>query len=211
MPCRRRGGVPGASAPPGGNSMELILASRSPRRQALLRQMGINRFQICPVDGEEIQDPALAPAEQVEALALAKGREALRFASEDSLVLAADTLVALDGTVLGKPRDEADAAGMLAALSGRTHQVYTGVAVLSCGGEAVSHACTQVSFRVLTVDEITRYIATGEPMDKAGAYGIQGRGGLLVKGIQGDFYNVVGLPLCLTAEMLGRFGYSWEG
>ena len=127
-------------------------------------------------------------------------------AGDGRTVLAADTVVAVDGRVLGKPGDEAEAAEMLAALSGREHTVYTGVTVCRGGETVTEHEATAVRFRPLTGEEIAAYVATGEPMDKAGAYGIQGYGALLIQGISGDYYNVMGLPVCRLSGMLARFG-----
>ena len=171
--------------------MALILASKSPRRRELLAQMGLTDFEIHPAVGEELAEPGLTPPELVQALALHKAREvAEKFAQPGDLVIGADTIVVLDGQVLGKPHDEAHALAMLTALSGREHHVYTGVGAHPSEGE------------------LRRYIATGEPMDKAGAYGIQGRGGLLVSRIQGDYTNVVGLPIVRLASMLAQFGVT---
>ena len=163
--------------------------------------MGISEFEILPAKGEETAPDGLTPAELVQHLALQKAQEiaALR---PDAVVIGADTIVVLDETVLGKPKNEADAKNMLSALSGRSHEVYTGLAVLN-GERIYRHAeCTKVDFRDLTEDEIAGYIATGEPMDKAGAYGIQGRACVFIRGIQGDYYNVVGLPVCALHELL---------
>ena len=180
--------------------MALILASKSPRRRELLAQMGLTDFEIHPAVGEELAEPGLTPPELVQALALHKAREvAEKFAQPGDLVIGADTIVVLDGQVLGKPHDEAHALAMLTALSGREHHVYTGVAVLQDGRALVQVEDTAVW---------RRYIATGEPMDKAGAYGIQGRGGLLVSRIQGDYTNVVGLPIVRLASMLAQFGVT---
>lgn len=179
----------------------VVLASGSPRRRELLGQMGITEFEVLPARGEETAPTGLTPAELVRHLALQKAREvaALR---PDALVIGADTVVVLDGAVLGKPKDEADAKRMLAALSGRSHEVYTGLAVL-CGGREYGHAeRTEVTFRDMTGAEIAAYVATGEPMDKAGAYGIQGRACVFIRGIRGDYYNVVGLPVCALHELL---------
>ena len=143
---------------------------------------------------------------QAEALALHKAREVARnHAAHGDLVIGADTIVGLDGMVLVKPRDAAHALEMLTALSGRRHHVYTGVALLRDGAEQVAHEDTEVHFCPLTREEMLRYIATGEPMDKAGAYGIQGRGALFIDWIQGDYCNVVGLPLCRLGKMLAQF------
>lgn len=189
--------------------MALILASQSPRRRELLAQMGLTEFQIHPAAAEEVAPPGLTPPELVQALALHKAREvAQTHAQSGDLVIGADTIVVLDGQVLGKPRDEAHALEMLTALAGRPHHVYTGVAVLQDGRELAQVEDTTVWFREASQAELTRYIATGEPMDKAGAYGIQGRGGLLVSRIEGDYTNVVGLPIVRLAAMLAQFGIT---
>lgn len=189
--------------------MALILASKSPRRRELLAQMGLTDFEIYPALGEELAQPNLTPPELVQALALHKAQEvAQAFAQSGDVVIGADTIVVLDGQVLGKPHDEAHALAMLTALSGREHHVYTGVAVLQDGHALVQVEDTAVWFRNASEGELRRYIATGEPMDKAGAYGIQGRGGLLVSRIQGDYTNVVGLPIVRLASMLAQFGVT---
>lgn len=189
--------------------MALILASKSPRRRELLAQMGLTDFEIHPALGEELAQPDLTPPELVQALALHKAQEvAQTFAQSGDVVIGADTIVVLDGQVLGKPHDEAHALAMLTALSGREHHVYTGVAVLQDGHALVQVEDTAVWFRNASEGELRRYIATGEPMDKAGAYGIQGRGGLLVSHIQGDYTNVVGLPIVRLASMLAQFGVT---
>lgn len=186
--------------------MAIILASQSPRRQALLRQMGLTDFRVQPPCVSEVADPADPPERQVEQISLRKARAVRAQAGEDALIIAADTVVALDGQVLGKPKDRTDAARMLTALSGRRHQVYTGLTVLRGAEVHTLHEVSEVTFRPLTPAEITAYLATGEPMDKAGAYGIQGYGAVLVEGISGDYYNVMGLPVCRLARMLARFG-----
>ena len=186
--------------------MSIILASNSPRRRELLAQIGIRDFQILSPDVDETVEPGLSPARMVETLSLRKAQAAAGRAGADDLILAADTVVALDGRVLGKPRDQEDAFAMLSALSGREHRVYTGVTVLRGGQAATEHEETAVAFRALSPEEIRDYIATGEPMDKAGAYGIQGVGALLVQGIRGDYCNVVGLPLFRLGRMLSGFG-----
>lgn len=189
--------------------MALILASKSPRRRELLAQMGLTDFEIHPAVGEELAEPGLTPPELVQALALHKAREvAEKFAHPGDLVIGADTIVVLNDQVLGKPHDEAHALEMLTALSGREHHVYTGVAVLQDGRELAQVEDTAVWFRDASQAELNRYIATGEPMDKAGAYGIQGRGGLLVSRIEGDYTNVVGLPIVRLASMLAQFGVT---
>ena len=185
--------------------MAMILASQSPRRRELLGQMGFS-FTVRPAKGEELPHPELTPAQLVEELARQKALEVSAGADADDVVVAADTVVAVDGTVLGTPRDRAHAAEMLSALSGREHTVYTGVAVKRGETLLVEHEATQVRFRPLTEREIDLYIQTGEPMDKAGSYGIQGYGALLVEGIRGDYFNVVGLPICRLGRMLAQVG-----
>ena len=186
--------------------MAIILASQSPRRRQLLEQMGFTDFLIRPAQGEELADPNLDPGGLVEALSRQQALEISASADPEDLIIAADTVVAVDGAVLGKPRDPADAARMLSLLSGRAHTVYTGVTVRRGTFSRTAHEATQVRFRPLTQSEISAYIATGEPMDKAGAYGIQGRGCVLVEGIDGNYHNVVGLPTCLLAGMLRQVG-----
>lgn len=185
--------------------MKIILASQSPRRRELLERMGISDFEIIPAQGEEMFDPGLTPGQLVEELSRRKCVE-VSAAHPEALVIAADTLVAVNNRVLGKPGSEEDASRMLHTLSGRLHMVYTGVTV-ACGGKLVTeHEMTSVRFRALSDADIIRYIATGESMDKAGAYGIQGYGCLLVEGITGDYYNVVGLPVCRLGRILTSFG-----
>lgn len=179
----------------------VVLASGSPRRRELLGQMGIEHFEILPARGEESAPAGLTPAELVAHLALQKAREVFALRPE-ATVIGADTVVALEDRVLGKPASEREAVEMLTTLSGRRHAVYTGVAVLS-GDRVLRHVeCTQVEFRPLTRQEIEAYVATGEPMDKAGAYGIQGRACVFIRGIRGDYYNVVGLPVCALHQLL---------
>ena len=186
--------------------MRIILASQSPRRRELLERMGITDFRVIPAQGDEIiQTRTLTTEQVVEELSRRKCAE-VAASRPDDLVIAADTLVAVNNRVLGKPRSEEDAARMLAALSGRLHMVYTGVTVSRGSKTVTAHEMTSVRFRTLTQADIIRYIATGEPMDKAGAYGIQGYGAMLVESISGDYYNVMGLPVCRLAKMLARFG-----
>ncbi len=187
--------------------MKWILASASPRRRELLSQMGLD-FEVVPAQGEE-NVCETAPKKAVIELARAKAREVLarrRPEEEAAGIIAADTIVVSDGRILGKPADEAEAFAMLSMLQGRTHQVYTGVAVIRLPKESeqVFYECTDVSFDAMTEDEIRAYIATREPMDKAGAYGIQGRGGMYIREIRGDYYNVVGLPICRLRRVIGE-------
>ena len=189
--------------------MKIILASQSPRRKELLERMGIREFEVIPAQGEEevLKTRTLTPEQLVEQLSRQKCAE-VAAAHPGALVIAADTMVAVNNQVLGKPCSEEDAARMLAALSGRLHFVYTGVTVSLDEQTLTQHEMTSVRFRTLTQADIIRYIATGEPMDKAGAYGIQGYGSVLVEGISGDYYNVMGLPVCRLARMLARFGVN---
>ena len=165
--------------------MEIILASQSPRRRELLERMGIKNFRIVTPDIDEHMERELPPEELVRRISAEKARAVREQAGMDAVVIAADTVVALDGAVLGKPADELEAFKMLSTLSGCRHQV---------------------AFRELSEEEISCYIQTGEPMDKAGAYGIQGFGALLIEGIQGDYYNVMGLPVCRLGGILRQLG-----
>ena len=186
--------------------MNIILASQSPRRKELLERMGVRSFKTVSPDIDERAFDGLSPNQLVETLSREKSRAVAERADDEDIVIAADTVVALDGAILGKPEDETDAFKMLTLLSGVRHQVYTGVTVRR-GSECVTeHEVTDVSFRELSEEEIERYISTDEPMDKAGAYGIQGYGALLVEGISGDYYNVMGLPVCRLGGILARFG-----
>ena len=185
--------------------MKIVLASQSPRRRQLLGQMGLEFTTQSP----EIDESAFHGRDAqdlVETLSREKARWVARQQTPDTLVIGADTVVVLDGAILGKPRDGAEAEAMLAALSGRDHQVFTGVTL--CQGDRILTQAeeTQVTFRPLTGQEIRQYVSTGEPMDKAGAYGIQGLGALLVQRLEGDYFNVMGLPLCRLGRMLRAFG-----
>lgn len=185
--------------------MKIILASQSPRRRELLERMGISEFEIIPARGEENIVPGLTPEALVEVLSRQKCLE-VAAVHREALVIAADTVVAVEGRVLGKPRSKAEAEEMLSLLSGREHRVCTGLSLSQGGRLRTGHEATAVRFRPLTREEIRRYVSTGEPMDKAGAYGIQGYGCLLVEGIVGDYYNVMGLPVCRLGRMLAEFG-----
>lgn len=186
---------------------KLILASASPRRRELLRMLGLD-FAILVSNAEEAKgELPRFPAELVMALAARKAGE-IAGLHPDALVIAADTIVVAGEEILGKPRDEADARRMLSFLSGRWHEVYTGVALVRAAEKEslVDYERTRVKFRPLSGEEIDRYIRSGEPMDKAGAYGIQGLGAVLVERIEGCFFNVVGLPLTKLTLMLKEFG-----
>ena len=179
--------------------MAIILASQSPRRRELLGLLKLP-FTVCVADIDETMDAGKAPFDEVARLSLEKALAIPR--QEDDVVIAADTIVVLDGQTLGKPRDKADAVQMLRALSGRSHQVMTGLAVV-CGKEqTVVTEVTTVHFRALSEGEILRYADSGEPLDKAGSYGIQGGAAAFVSGIEGDYFNVVGLPVCRLAQIL---------
>lgn len=182
----------------------IILASQSPRRRELLARI-VRDFEVRPADVDE-RMPDGAPRGNVEQLARRKARAVCARAEPDALVIAADTIVVCDGAVLGKPADAADAVRMLRLLSGRTHQVMTAVCVRTARAELARVSVTDVTFRALHPGEAEAYAATGEPLDKAGAYGIQGAGGLFVSGIHGDYYGVMGLPICMTGEMLREIG-----
>ncbi|MDD4081205.1 MAG: Maf family protein [Eubacteriales bacterium] len=184
-------------------SGRLILASSSPRRRELLQGMGLV-FEVMEAQVDESLDGA--PEAVVRRLAQLKARDvAKRFPKDD--ILGADTLVSVDGKSLGKPRDLADAAKMLGMLSGRWHEVCTGVCLIAHGQESVGFEETRVRFVKLTDEDIQRYCISGEPMGKAGAYAIQGRAGMYIPEIQGSYSNVVGLPIALVREMLMAIGY----
>lgn len=173
--------------------MSLILASASPRRKEILQTAGFC-FSVCVSDTDETLPDGIIASDAVTELSY---RKALAVAKDhpDDTVIGADTVVTLDGKILGKPSDKADAEKMLRTLSGRTHKVFTGVCIIKDGKANRFFEETDVTFFDLSDEEIISYIETGEPMDKAGAYGIQGRGCTLVKGICGDYFNVVGLPV----------------
>ena len=179
----------------------MILASQSPRRKELLSLITDN-FEIIPAKGEETLPDGITPENAVLLLAEQKAEEI--FAKhKNEAIIAADTVVAVEGKILGKPRDEADAFSMLKTLSGRVHSVFTGVCVIFTDGSKTTFAeRTDVEFYPLSDKEIYAYIATGEPMDKAGAYGIQDKGALIVKKINGDYYNVMGLPVGRLSRVL---------
>lgn len=189
--------------------VEFILASTSPRRKELLEMLGID-FEVAASDADEsVLDGQDLPAYLlVQELALLKASAAAKMVlgHKHAILIGADTVVCCGGTVLGKPKNQEDACRMLQMLSGRTHEVYTGICVMRVkdGFTVCDRACTKVKFKKLTEEQIKNYIHTGEPVDKAGAYGIQGRGTLLVEGIEGDYFNVVGLPLSLLADVLQR-------
>lgn len=191
---------------------ELFLASASPRRRELLAQIAVPCVtQIASIDENPL--PAEPAAAYVERLAREKARAGLLALGgrKDAVVLGADTAVVLDGRILGKPVDFAESRAMLQALSGRSHQVMTAVALVGGDREAARVVSTEVSFRPISEAEIEAYWASGEPCDKAGSYGIQGLAAVFVNRLQGSYSAVVGLPLCETAELLGEFGIAcWQ-
>lgn len=182
---------------------EVILASASPRRRELLTLAGVD-FTVKVADIDEIIPENASPDEVVMSLATQKA-QAVAKENADSVVIGSDTVVALDGVILGKPKNEENAAEMLRTLSGRSHTVYTGVAIIQGEKTKVFCEATEVVFNKLSEEEILRYVATKEPMDKAGAYGIQGKGCVLVEKIVGDYFNVVGLPVSRLYRELRDF------
>ncbi len=183
-------------------TVTLTLASRSPRRRELLEQLGL-RLEVRPADSDETQLPAETPSDYVRRVAREKAR-----AIKGEIVLAADTVVVLEGLVLGKPRDVEDARRMLRELSGRTHEVMTGVCARRGDREEVLAATSEVRFAAITEAQIGWYLATGEPLDKAGSYAVQGVGGAFVAEVRGSVSNVVGLPLAETISLLARLGFA---
>ena len=171
----------------------IILASASPIRKEILELADL-KFDVMPSDAQEITTKT-APNEVVMELASIKAKDIYKKSEKQSMIVGADTVVAYQGQILGKPTDEADAKRMLTMLSGQTHEVYTGVCVIEDGKTKTFYEETKVTFYEISDEQIDRYIKTGEPMDKAGSYGIQGKAAVFIKGIEGDYYNVVGFPI----------------
>ena len=171
----------------------IILASASPRRKEILELADL-KFDVMPSDAQEITTKT-APNEVVMELASIKAKDIYKKSEKQSMIVGADTVVACQGQILGKPTDEADAKRMLTMLSGQTHEVYTGVCVIEDGKTKTFYEETKVTFYEISDEQIDYYIKTGEPMDKAGSYGIQGKAAVFIKGIEGDYYNVVGFPI----------------
>ena len=190
---------------------KIVLASGSPRRQELLQRIGITDFTIRVPEVEESFPEGLTPQQVVEYISRAKAEAAAALCTPDEIVITADTMVFLDDKRLGKPVDEADALQMLTALQGRHHTVCTGVTVRQGDHIVTESETTEVYFRPATEAELLAYIATKEPMDKAGSYGVQGKGALLVEKLNGDFFNVMGLPVLRLSRMLAQFGISLLG
>ena len=189
-------------------TVRIILASQSPRRRELLALVGIPH-EVRPADLDETVWPGEIPEAHAERLARSKA-EAIAAREPGAVVIGADTIVVLDGDILGKPNDEADAAATLRRLSGRTHTVHTAVAVARDGHTVSGVESVEVTFRPLTDTQIETYIATGEPMDKAGAYGIQGYGAVIVERVHGDYFAVMGLALGRLVALLERVGVAYR-
>ncbi len=187
------------------NKRKIVLASQSPRRRELLQRL-IPEFEIIVDNSDEVVEDGVPPEETVRRLALQKATNVADKASDDALIIAADTMVFINGRVLGKPADEDEARNMLRVLSGREHYVCTGIAIVDnkSGKTVCDFERTVVHFKPLSDEETEKYIQSGEPMDKAGAYGIQDIGALFVDWIKGDYFNVVGLPVCKLAQVLKR-------
>jgi len=186
--------------------VRIVLCSASPRRRELLERIGITDFDVRVPEVEESCPEGLSPERTVAYISREKAEAARALCTPEELFITADTMVFLDGRRLGKPKDEADALAMLTALQGRRHTVCTGVTVGRGERLETESETTDVIFRPASESELLAYIRTGEPMDKAGAYGVQGKGALLVEGLEGDFFNVMGLPVLRLSRMLQRFG-----
>ena len=188
----------------------LILASQSPRRRQLMEQIGLS-FTVKIADIDETMDPSKPPEAQVAEVSARKAAAIAETSRPEDVIIAADTIVVVDDTILGKPHSKEDAKAMLNLLSGRSHRVMTGVTVCR-GEESVSHTeITEIRFRALSDAEIDAYVESGDPMDKAGSYGIQNAAAIFVSGMHGDYFNVMGLPLCSLTQLLRRFGVEVRG
>lgn len=186
--------------------MGIILASTSPRRRELMERMGLD-FVVRTAPHDETLNPFNSPADEVARLSMLKAKAVYPHCNDEDIIVAADTIVVCDGLMMGKPRSESEAFSMLRRLSGRDHQVMTGLTVMY-GDEVVNTTVTTtLRMRHLSDAEIRAYIATGEPMDKAGAYGIQGKGAAFIEWIKGDYYAVMGLPCCRLNQVLHSFGF----
>lgn len=194
----------------------IILASSSPRRQELIRSLGLP-VEMMSSDADESTEPGLSPSQVVEELSVRKAeavRQKMKDRQTSGVIIGSDTIVALSGNeILGKPKDEADAFRMLKAIQGRQHEVYSGVACIDAQSgnqpaKIVGHTVSKVTFRPMSDEEIRAYVKTGEPLDKAGSYGVQGLGAVFIEKIEGDFYSIMGLPLNLLYQMLLKFGIS---
>lgn len=184
--------------------MKIVLASKSPRRKELLSLLDLD-FEIITADIDETMNSSLPVTDEVARISYEKALAVANNIDNNAIIISADTIVELDGKLMGKPKDECDARQMLGSLSGKSHNVHTAVTVLKGDKHETRVVTTAVTFRDITDEEISAYIKTGEPMDKAGAYGIQGRASKFVSGISGDYFNVVGLPVCELCLMLKEF------
>ena len=187
---------------------KIVLASASPRRRELLAQIGIKSPIVAPADADESVFDGLEPEEMVLSLAALKAEASAKNFPEDHIVIGSDTVVVADGAVCGKPKDRADAERMIRSLSGRSHKVLTGLCVIRGKEKITELGKAEVWFRDLSESEIIGYCATSEPYDKAGAYGIQGLAAAFAERIDGDYYSIVGLPLCALARILSDMGVS---
>jgi len=183
---------------------KIILASQSPRRKKILEQIGLD-FKVVISDFDETKIRFKTPQEMVEKLSLGKAKTIAK-KYPNSIIIGADTTVIFKSEIIGKPKSKEDAVRILRLLSGNTHEIVTGFTVLKGNKSITKHVTSRVKFKKLTEDEIKAYVATGEPMDKAGGYGIQEKGGLFMENIQGDYFNVVGLPIFAVAKALKKFG-----
>jgi septum formation protein len=183
---------------------KIILASKSPRRKQILEQFGLN-FEVEVSDFDESQIAFKTPIEMVEKLSFEKAK-IIAERNPDAVIIGADTIVIFKNEIIGKPKSEKDAIRILNLLSGNMHEVVTGFTVMEDKKSITSYVSSRVKFKQLSDAEITTYVATGEPMDKAGGYGIQSKGGLFIERIAGDYFNVVGLPIFALAEVLRDFG-----
>lgn len=181
----------------------IILASKSPRRRDILEMLEL-KYRCAPADTDETLIEGMSPSDTVMLFSQRKARAVKDEAENGDVILGMDTMVCIDGVLLGKPADEADAFRMLKALSGKAHNVVTGYTVIYGDKEETGCVSTDVYFRTLSDDEINWYISTGEPMDKAGAYGIQGKGSLFVDSIDGDYFSVLGFPVCRVFEVVKK-------
>ena len=186
-----------------GSLKMIILASKSPRRRDILEMLEL-KYRCAPADTDETLIAGMSPADTVMLFSQRKARAVKDEAENGDVILGMDTMVCIDGVLLGKPADEADAFRMLKALSGKAHNVVTGYTVIYGDKEETGCVSTDVYFRTLSDDEINWYISTGEPMDKAGAYGIQGKGSLFVESIDGDYFSVLGFPVCRVFEVVKK-------
>ena len=190
--------------------MDIVLASASPRRQELLQLMGLD-FIVRTAPHDETMNPFANPMDEVARVSQIKAQAVYPLCHEEDIVVAADTIVVCDGRIMGKPRSENDAFSMLRRLAGREHQVMTGLTVVQGDVSETTTVTTTLRFRPLSDAEIRNYIATGEPMDKAGGYGIQGKASMFVVGLEGDYFNVMGLPICTLTLMLRKHGVKLLG